>query len=176
MIGAAGTLIGRAVDSSAVVGLARRMAADSAVCPVVTRAVRSLHELDKRIVVGLRGGWSRQQELLTSERLQALAADSRVVAALWSFANAPSAALPGARATHLLSPILRLAVRERIRMAGIAIIVAVLTHVLVMVIVGVAVGVTGWSICAGLVAAGVIAIWRPDALRLAWKDRPTRRD
>lgn len=169
------TFVARAVDSSAVVGLARRMAAGSVVCAVVALAVRSLHEMDARIVVGLRGGWSRQQEPLTAERLHALAADSRVVAALWAFVNGPSAALPGARVTRLLSPILRLTVPDRVRMAGIAIIIAVLTHVLVMVIFGVPVQAVGWSVRAGLVAEGMIAVWWPGALASAWKDRTTQR-
>ena len=175
MIGALRAAIGRAVDSSTVVGLARRIASDSAACAIVALAVRWLDQTDERIAVGLRGGWSRQRESLTRERLHALAADSRVVAALWSFVNAPSAALPEARARRLLSPIRRLTVPERIRMAGAATIVAVLTHVLVTAMLGLHIYVTGWSIRAGLVTAGVVAIWRPEALVSAWKDRKAKR-
>jgi CBS domain containing-hemolysin-like protein len=166
----------RAMSSSALFGVARRVIAGSAVCTALAVVVRGLRRNRRRIVAGLGGEWSRERELRTTERLEALVADSWVVSALSSAVAAPSAAPREARARRLLDPILSQDLPARVRILGCVIVIAVLTHTLLLELLGVAVPAGGWGIRAGLVASSLLVAWRPGALAAAWRDRTAHRE
>jgi hypothetical protein len=158
------------------VRVVRRIAADSLTGGFVTRCARSLRRMDDRLEAGVRGDWSDRRAAAAAAQLHVLAEESRVIGALRSLLGAPSAALTGSgTARWLLDPVQRLAVQDRIRTAGIALVAAVLTHIAIMAIVRVPVGAAGWSMRGALLVAGAIAISRPDALASAWKQRTSRR-
>ena len=163
------------MDSSAVVVASRTMAEGSAACVAGAAAVRWLRRTRERIVVGLGGRWSGEQEVRTTEQIEALGADSRVVAALSSLATAASAARHGTRVRRLLDPVLSLDLLARVRMAGGVVVIAVLTHTILLGVLGVRVQALGWGIRVGLVAASLIVVWRPGAMAAAWRDRPAQR-
>lgn len=160
--------------SSVVVRFLQRVAAGSAACAAVAAGRRGLRRARARIVEGLGGEWSRERELRTTERLEALFANSRVVAALLSLLGSPSAAPREAKAKRLLDPVLTLDLPSRVRTVGFVVVVAVLTHTLLLAALGVPVAALGWGIRAGLVAAGLIVVWRPGAPAAAWRDRTAK--
>ena len=169
--------VGRAMSSSVLVRAGRRVAAGSALCAVVVAAARWQRRTEERIGVGLGGEWSREQERRTTEALVTLVAGSRavagsrVVAALSSLLAAPLAALPAAGSMRLLAPVLRRDLQARVRVAGYVLAIAVLTHTLLLGAFGIPVQAVGWGFRIGVASAGLFAIWRPEALAAAMRDR-----
>ncbi len=161
----------RAIDSSAVVRLIRPVIAGSAVCAAAASALRWLRRTRERIVVGLGGRWSSQQALRASQRLDAIASDSRVVGQFSSWLAAPSVAWREARVTRLLVPILGLDLLERVRMSGCIVLMAVITHAVLLAVLGIPVHVAGWGIRACLAAVCVIVVRWPGPFAAAWRDR-----
>jgi hypothetical protein len=113
--------------------------------------------------------------LATSERIREISSDSRVVGFLWSLITAPAAARRDAKARYLAKPVLSLTVQERVRTAGLVVVIAVLSHALVFALSGISVRRSDWGLRAGLVAAGLTAVWRPEALLSAWREWKLRR-
>jgi hypothetical protein len=161
----------RAVDSSALVHLIRPVIAGSAACAAAASALRRLRRTRERIVVGLGGRWSSQQALRASQRLDAIASDSRVVGQFSSWLAAPSVAWREARVTRLLVPVLGLDLLERVRMSGCIILMAAITHAVLLAVLGVPVHALGWWIRAGLVGVCVIVVRWPGPFAAAWRDR-----
>ena len=161
----------RAIHSSAVMRLGRPVIAGSAVCAAAASALRWLRRTRERIVVGLGGRWSAQQALRTSQRLDAIASDSRVIGQFSSWLTAPSLAWREARLTGLLTPIFSLDLPERIRMSGCIMLMAVLTHAVLLAVLGVPVHEVGSWIRAGLVVVCVIVVRWPRPFAAAWRDR-----
>lgn len=165
----------RATGSSAVVGAVRRVAAGSVVCAEAAATNRRLRRAREGIIVGLGGEWSAEQELRSTEHLVALAAKSRLIAGLSSVIDAPITAWHGSGLRRLQDSMLSLDLRLRVRLVGWVIVLAVVTHAALLGVFGVRVEVVGWTIRAGLAAAGLAVMWRPGALAAAWKERDTQR-
>ena len=161
----------RAMDSSVLVRVVRRVVAGSILCAILAAAARWLRRTRERIVLGMGGAWSHEQAIRASEQLEALAADSRVMAALSSCVRAPSAAWHEASVKRLLDPILGLDLPARFRVTGYVLVIAVLTHTTLLAGLRVPVEPFGWAVRAGLVVASLIVIWRPGRLAAAWRDR-----
>ncbi len=170
----------RAMDSSVVVRHIRRLAAGSVVCARVSAITRWpdvaswLRQTRQRIVVGLGGAWSAEEERRTVEQLDALASSSRLVAGLSSVVTAPLPAWRASGLRRVLQGILSWDFEHKIGVASWAIIVAVLTHTALLAVLGEPVYALGWSVRLGLVAAGVIGLRWPEPVAAAWKDRQTR--
>lgn len=160
--------------SSLLVSAVQRVAAGSALCAAVVAAARWHRRTQERIVVGLGGAWSREQERRKNEDLATIVAGSRLVAALSSLTTAPLAALPAAASMRLLSPVLRGNLQARVRVVGCALVIAVVTHTLLLGVFGVPVQASGWGVRIAVGTAGVFAVWRPAALTAAIRDRTTR--
>ena len=166
-----GLLAGRGIDSSIVARAVRRVAQGSAVCAAVLASCQWVRRSRERIVEGLGGGWSDAQEVRTAERLGGWAANSRLVATLWSLITAPSAAWRETRLRRLLDSFLSRDLPTRVRVVGCSMIAAALTHAVMLALLGFSVHGVGWSIRLGFVVGGfVVALW-PTALALAWRDR-----
>ena len=161
----------RVMDSSVVARVVRRVVAGSILCAILASTTRRLRRTRERIGAGLGGAWSHEQAIRASEQLEALAADSRVMAALSSCVTAPWAAWHEASVKRLLDPILDLDLPARFRLTGFVLVIAVLTHTALLAVLGVPVEALGWSVRAGLVVASLIVIWRPRQLAAAWRDR-----
>jgi hypothetical protein len=174
------TAFTRAMDSSLVVRNIRRLAAGSVVCAAViaiTRwpeVTRWLRQTEQRIVVGLGGPWSEEEERRTVAQLDALASNSRIVAGLSALVTAPLPAWRESSLRRLLRKILSLDLEDKICVASWAIIVAALTHTALLAVLGEPVHALGWSVRLGLVAAGAIGLCWPERVAAAWKDRHTR--
>ena len=157
--------------SSVLVGAIRRVAAGSALCAAVAAVARWERRTHRRIVVGLGGGWSQEQERQRTEALATLVAGSRVVSALSSLMTTPLAALPASASMRLLAPVLRRDLQVRVRVVGCTLLIAVLTHTLLLVVLGVPVHALGWSFRISVAAAAAFAMWRSAALAAAIRDR-----
>jgi hypothetical protein len=174
------TAFTRAMDSSLVVRSIRRLAAGSVVCAAaiaITRwpeTTRWLRQTRQRIVVGLGGEWSEEEERRTVEQLDALASSSRLVAGLSSVVTAPLPAWRTSGLRRVLWGILSWDLEHKIEVASRAIIVAVLTHTALFWVLGEPVHALGWSTRALLVAAGLMGLRWPELFAAAWKDRQTR--
>lgn len=159
----------RTIEESAVVAAARRLAAMS-----VRRAVTAagwLRQTRARIVAGVTDGTSASEQRRTAERFEALVANSRVLTRLSSIMDAPAEAFHHARLTTSLHRVLALDLETRVRMAASVIVIAALTHTVLLGVVGVPVQALGWSVRAGLIAAGLAVAWRPATIAAAWRDR-----
>lgn len=171
------SLLRRAMSSSVVVRNVRRLAAGSAVCAAVAAVIRWpnvtqwLRQTRQRIAVGLGGEWSEQQEIRTVEQLDALVSNSRIAAALSALVMAPIVASREAGLRRVLDRFLSLDSLTKVRTGSCAIIIAVLCHIALLALLGVPVHALSWSISTGLVAAGLVVVWRPDTLVSAWKDK-----
>ena len=161
----------RAIDSSAVVHLIRPVVETSVVCAAVVSTVHWLRRTRERIVVGLGGKRSAQQTTRDSQQLDALAADSRLIAALSSLWTIPSIAWRESGVKHLLDPILGMDLLNRTRMSGCIIVIAVMTHTVLLAVLGVPVHEVGWAIRGGLVVVCVIVVRWPEPFAAAWRDR-----
>ena len=174
------TVLRRAMASSVVIRRLRRIADGSRVYAAVaawTRWVpgrRWLRETERRIVVGLGGAWSGQEEIRTVERLDALVSTSKVAAVLSGTVMAPILASRDARLRRLFHSAGSLDLPAKVRTGSCAIIVAVLTHTVLLAVIGVPVHLLGWSLRVGLGAAGALGLWRPEAVAAAWRDRQIR--
>ena len=167
----------RAMNSSVLVRGVRRVAAGSAVCAAVGAAMRWptatqwLRRTRERIVVGLGGEWSDEEQLGTAKRLDTVVADSRILNALSSIVMAPTSAWREAAVWRVLDPILSVDLPTRFHLGGSVVVVATLTHTVVLALLGVPVHALGWSFRVGLFAVGLLFVWRPEALAAAWRDK-----
>jgi hypothetical protein len=164
----------RAVQSSALAPIIRSAIAESALCKAATAGIHWLRRTRKGSVAGLAGKWSGQQAIRTSQQLDDLAADSRVIVGLSSLLRAPSVAWREARVKHVLDPILEVNILERIRILGCVTISAVMAHSALLFVMGVPVHSVGWGIRAGLLAAGVFLVRQPEPVAAAWQARIAR--
>lgn len=155
------TVLRRAMDASLVV---RRTAS-------VTQWLRQTRQ---RIAIGLGDAWSDRQEMREVERIRDLVSTSRIAAVLSALVTAPILASREARVRRLLDPLRRLELREQIRTASCAIVVAAFTHTALLALLGVPVHVLGWTMRMVLVAVGAIGLRWPEAFAAAWKDRQER--
>jgi len=167
------SLLKRAADSSVVVRGLRRLVEKSAVVAMMRRSGVGpwWRQTRERIAIGLRGDWSPTQERRTVAQMDVLVSGSRVATAIMRLVAAPAAGWTDSRLRAWLTPVLSLEMAARIRMAGVAIVVAVLTHTVLSALLGVSVQWLGWSMRVGLVLAGVAVAWRPEPLVAAWKDK-----
>ena len=163
-------VIRRAISSSALQAL-RPTIAGSVVYAGMTHVVRWLGRTRVRIFAGLGGRWSADQAACTGQQVDWLASDSRVIKGLSSVLTAPLTAWRESGVRRLLERTLPTDLRERIRMLGHTVIVAVMTHTVLLAALGVQVNEIAWGIRAVLVAAGLSALYWPDAFATAWRDR-----
>jgi hypothetical protein len=114
----------------------------------------------------------------TTERLETVAAGSRVVALLTSTMDASTVAYRYAGLTKALHPFLALDLETRVQMTAWIVVIATLTHIVLLEAFGVPTEVLGWGVRTGLLAAALVVAWRPSAIAAAWQDRPavTRRN
>lgn len=164
-----------AMESSAVVGVGRCVAEGSVVCAGATAVTRWLRLTRKRIIVGLGGEWSAEREIRSTHQLLVFADKSRFVARLSSQLNAPFAAWQGSGLRRVLDAMIRLDLPTQVRLGGWVVVTTVVTNVALLGVLGVRVELVGWTVRAGLVAAGLAVMWRPRALASAWKDRAIKR-
>lgn len=172
-----------AMESSAVVGVGRCVAEGSVVCAGATvvcagatAVTRWLRLTRKRIIVGLGGEWSAEREIRSTHQLLVFADKSRFVARLSSQLNAPFAAWQGSGLRRVLDAMIRLDLPTQVvRLGGWVVVTTVVTNVALLSVLGVRVELVGWTVRAGLVAAGLAVMWRPRALASAWKDRAIKR-
>jgi len=132
---------------------------NSFVCRGVAAVWRSLVRLDRRAFVGLRGGWSPEQQREQTQRVERLASGSHVMTTIARLVHAPRSAAAGAATARLVQPILELTPSEQARFAGWALIAAVLTHIVVLFAAGAGVEALGWTCRAIVLAAGILAVW-----------------
>lgn len=163
------------MNSSVLVRVGRSVAAGSAIYAAVAAVNRVLRRTRQRIVVVLGGEWSVEQQIRTTERLNALVADRRIVAVLSSLVTATLTAGRDAGARRMVAPFFDLDLPARVRAGGCVVVIAVLTHIVLLAVIGVPVHAFGWGIRVGLVAAGLAVVWRPGAPSAAWRDRTAER-
>jgi hypothetical protein len=175
------TVLKRAMDSSVIAQHLRRLTADSVVCAAAAAATarwravtRWLHVTRQRIVEGLGGEWSDQEEIRTVERLGTLLSTSRIATMVASVVRAPMAASRDARVWRLLGPLRSPDLATRVRTGSCAIVAAVLCHTVLLAVVGVPVYGLGWTTRAGLLAIGAAGLRWPHAVVAAWRDRQNR--
>jgi hypothetical protein len=166
-VGTSEAAVGGAKYPRVLVRTARRLAAGSVVWALVVGAARWLRQVDERIGVGLRHGWSAERANRSTLELHAVAADSRIVAGMWSAVNAPWVAWRDSRLKRLWNPVLRLERQDRLRTVGVIVAVAVLTNALILAASGVRAGAVGWGTRLVLVAASALLIGRPQAVASA---------
>jgi hypothetical protein len=104
-------------------------------------------------------------------RLDALLAGSRVMSAWRATIASPVLALEAAQVRRLAAAVVDLDAPSRWRAAGVAVIIAVITHAVVFAVLRVPVHGLGWSMRAGLIAAGLFLARRPFAVAAAWKEK-----
>ena len=121
-----------------------------------------------RVLTGLAREPSEEPESRTRERIEALAANSRVMGALSLILTAPALAAREARVRRLLDPLLGLDLPARLRIGAFVSLVAVATHTILLALLGVPVHALGWGVRAGLFVAGAIVLRRPGVLAAAW--------
>ena len=173
------SLVERSMTSSVVIRTLRRIAAGSAVMSTASSVTRWpdvrqwLRQTRRRIVVGAGGDWSNQREIRTIELLDALLSSSRIASALSSVVSPSIVALRDAGVTRVWDRVLGLDNPMKVRTVGCAMISAVLCHTALLALMGVRVFALGWSIRVVLLAAGVAALWRPEPLAAAWRDKLT---
>ena len=151
----------------------RRVVADSVLC-VGVAAIAARLRPRQRIAAGSGAAWMGEQEIRIAEQRDAQLAGSRLMGALCATAAAVAAAWRAAQVRRLLEPVFGLDLPERIRAAAGVVLIAAFTHTVLLAALGVSVHVFGWSFRAGLAGASLIALWRPEPLAAAWKDRAAR--
>ena len=163
--------IRRTLDSSTAIRGVRLVTANSVLCQAVVAATRWLSQTRTRIVAGVKIESTVVEQRRTTERLESVAASSRVVALLTSTMDASAVAYRNAGLTKMLHPFLALDVETRVQMAAWVVVTATLTHIVLLEMFGVRTEVLGWGIRTALLAAGLLVAWRPAAIAAAWQDR-----
>ncbi len=120
--------------------------------------------------------WTAHQEAESVERLRQVVHDSAIVATMSRAIMGLGAAWQDARFTAWLRQAWGDDVASRVRVGGIALVAAVLTHSAWFAVFGIDVSALGWGLRAALVAGGVAAAWRPEALADAVNDKARRAD
>ena len=164
-------MIGRALDTSVTVRVARPLFAGSAVCRFADAAVAGLRRTGAAIRAGLAGDRPATDAIASDRRIEALVAGSRVASVVHAWSLAPGAACGEARARLVLAPLSDADVRTRVRVWGGMLVVAVATHALWLVALGLPVHAIGWSWRLALAATGLTLIVGPDAVAAAWRQR-----
>jgi hypothetical protein len=166
----------RALDTSVVIECMRPAIAGSAVCAGGAAAIRWLKAIGARIAAASSATRSAGESLDATRRLETMASESRVVAALSSVFAAPSIALREAGVVRLVQPLVDLDLSNRIRVVGCITLVAVITHTLLLALLRAPVHGVGWGIRVALVAASAMVVRWPDPFAAAWQDRDSNRD
>jgi hypothetical protein len=157
--------------SRALAPILRRAIAESAIWAAVVTVVRRTRRTRERIIAGLGGRWSAQCASDTSQKLNAVASDSRLINGLSTLFNLLSIAWADCRVKRWADPIVGVVLLERIRMFGLIMIIAVVTHTVLLAALGVPVREVGWGIRVLLLAAGLFAIKHPRPFAAAWNHR-----
>ena len=131
-------------------------------CAAVRAAAAWHRRTHERIVLGLGGRSSADDERLRHEAIVTLMEGSRIVASLSALVTAAMAALPAAASMRLLAPIVQPDLPARIRVIGYVLIVAVVTHTLWLVAFGISGSTAGWGVRVIVLLAGLIAAARPN--------------
>lgn len=121
---------------------------------------------------GLR--WTAQQEAHSVDQLRQVVSDSWIVVTVLRGTRAAGAAWHDARVTAWLRRASGGDTASMARVGGVALMAAVLTHSAWFVAFGMDVSALGWSLRAALLAGGVAAAWRPEALANAVNDKARR--
>lgn len=147
---------------------------ESAVCAVLIAAARGIHRTRDRITLGLGARALPQGVSATSQTLDRLASDSRLIGGLSALITTLPMAWAEGRVKQWADPFVRADLSERIRMSGVIIIIAVVTHSALLAALGVPVREVGWGMRAILLALGLFAAKRPEAFAAAWNYRSLR--
>ncbi len=171
------SLFDAAAGSSVAVCRARRLAATSRVvglAAAVTRwpaAAPWLRETRLRIIRGVGGEWSREQEIRTVEQFDALVSGSVLGRLVASLVNAPIVAARDSAVRGVWDDVRCLELKTRVRAVGTSMIAAVLAHTALLAWLGVHVAAFGWIVRAVLLTSGVVLVRKPGAVAAAWRDK-----
>lgn len=160
-----------AMKSSLVVRVARHAGVGSMLVARLAAAREWSVRTHARILIGLGGPTTPEAGARQSERLMALTADSRLVSLLESWIAAASDAGRSSWTRRAFSGTSQLDVRGRVRLAGLALVVAVIAHVLFFLAVGMTVTWIGWTTRITLLSLGLTVFWTPGMWAAAWLDR-----
>jgi hypothetical protein len=158
-----------AAQSSVTVSALRRVSADSRVCGAARAVAGWCSRTRSRLEAGLAQERAGGRASCSQERLEAVAADSRVMQALSRIILAPLSDRSELRALRLLDPWRRLDAPARFRACAWTTLIAVSTHAVWFVWLGQPVHVLGWSFRASLALACALVVWRPEPLAAAWR-------
>jgi hypothetical protein len=151
------SFVGRTVRSSAVVRMVPRVFNGSIVC-------RGAITISRRLLCTVPDTASR-----SSERIDALFGDSRVIRALSTSFSASESFWHDSALGTVVDRIFASDDTTRVRTIGMIVLTAVAVHSMVFAVLAVPVQTLGWIVRLALLAAGAILASRPSSFAIAWK-------